>query len=106
MSGRKILSMASAGLLAGAALVAVSGSPVEATVVCPTAGNLILGTTGDDVLIGTSGTDIIKGKGGQDIIKGKGGRDVLYGGPGRGHARRGQGQGLPVRRESGRQALG
>ena len=83
MSGRKILSVASAGLLAGAALVAVSGSPVEATVVCPTAGNLILGTTGDDVLIGTSGTDIIKGKGGRDVIKGKGGRDVLYGGPGR-----------------------
>ncbi|MGI9625132.1 MAG: CapA family protein [Acidimicrobiales bacterium] len=46
------------------------------------AGQVALGTSGDDVIVGTGGPDVIGGRGGDDLICGLGGGDHLYGGPG------------------------
>lgn len=62
------------------AACAAPPSPGPGAIVVAVAGQLTIGTAGDDVIYGTAGADRIFGGGGKDTIFGQGGADQLYGG--------------------------
>ena len=62
------------------AVLLVCGVALAADIQCPNrAGNLCVGTTGDDTLTGTANSDTIEGRDGADLIKGRGAKDQLAG---------------------------
>ena len=62
------------------AVLVVCGVAWAANIQCPNrAGNLCVGTTGDDTLTGTANSDEILGRDGGDLIKGRGAKDQLSG---------------------------
>jgi RTX calcium-binding nonapeptide repeat (4 copies) len=62
------------------AVLVVCGVALAADIQCPNrAGNLCVGTTGDDTLTGTANSDEILGRDGGDLIKGRGAKDQLSG---------------------------
>jgi Ca2+-binding RTX toxin-like protein len=62
------------------AVLLVCGVALADNIQCPNrAGNLCVGTTGDDTLTGTANRDEILGRDGGDLIKGRGGQDQLSG---------------------------
>jgi Ca2+-binding RTX toxin-like protein len=66
------------------AVLVVCGVALAANIQCPNrAGNLCVGTTGDDTLTGTANSDEIRGRAGADVIDGLGAKDLLRGGPGK-----------------------
>jgi len=76
---KTVLFMASTAL----AVLVVCGVALAADIQCPNrAGNLCVGTTGDDTLLGTANSDTIEGRDGGDLIKGLGAKDQLAGEPG------------------------
>jgi hypothetical protein len=73
---KTVLFMASTAL----AVLVVCGVALAANIQCPNrAGNLCVGTTGDDTLTGTANSDEILGRDGGDLIKGLGAKDQLSG---------------------------
>jgi len=85
---KTVLFMASMAL----AVLLVCGVALAADIQCPNrAGNLCVGTTGDDTLLGTANSDEIRGLDGADLIKGLGAKDLLRGGPGNDEIRGGGG---------------
>src|SRR5215203_6168851 len=85
---KTVLFMASMAL----AVLLVCGVALAADIQCPNrAGNLCVGTTGDDTLLGTANSDEIRGLDGADLIKGLGTKDLLRGGPGNDEIRGGGG---------------
>ena len=85
---KTVLFMASTAL----AVLLVCGVALAADIQCPNrAGNLCVGTTGDDTLLGTANSDEIRGLDGADLIKGLGAKDLLRGGPGNDEIRGGGG---------------
>ena len=85
---KTVLFMASMAL----AVLLVGGVALAADIQCPNrAGNLCVGTTGDDTLLGTANSDEIRGLDGADLIKGLGAKDLLRGGPGNDEIRGGGG---------------
>ncbi|MDO8972957.1 peptidoglycan DD-metalloendopeptidase family protein [Reyranella sp.] len=48
----------------------------------PAAGEMFVGTGGDDSYFGTPGNDVVRGNGGRDILRGNGGNDDLAGATG------------------------
>jgi Ca2+-binding RTX toxin-like protein len=76
---KTVLFMASTAL----AVLVVCGVALAADIQCPNrAGNLCVGTTGDDTLTGTANSDEIRGRDGADLIKSLGAKDLVTGGPG------------------------
>ena len=66
---KMVLFMASMAL----AVLLVCGVALAATIQCPNrAGNLCVGTTGDDTLLGTNNSDEIRGRAGHNVIDGLG----------------------------------
>ena len=61
---------------------AISCGGAEATIIVESAGQLTLGTDGDDVIVGSLGPDAIDAGAGNDIICGHSGDDILIGGAG------------------------
>ena len=61
---------------------AITCGGAEATIIVESAGQLTLGTDGDDVIVGSLGPDAIDAGAGNDIICGHAGDDVLIGGAG------------------------
>ena len=85
---KTVLFMASTAL----AVLVVCGVALAANIQCPNrAGNLCVGTTGDDTLTGTANRDTILGRDGNDLIKGRAGKDQLAGEPGNDEIRGGGG---------------
>ena len=77
---KTVLFMASTAL----AVLVVCGVALAADIQCPNrAGNLCVGTTGNDTLHGTNNSDEIRGRAGADVIEGLGAQDLLTGGPGK-----------------------
>jgi len=77
---KTVLFMASTAL----AVFVVCVVALAADIQCPNrAGNLCVGTTGNDTLHGTNNSDEIRGRAGADVIEGLGAQDLLTGGPGK-----------------------
>src|SRR5215207_7198266 len=74
---KAVLFMASMAL----AVLLVCGVALAADIQCPNrAGNLCVGTTGDDTLLGTANSDEIRGGGGADDLFGGSGNEAIDGG--------------------------
>jgi Ca2+-binding RTX toxin-like protein len=56
-----------------------SGAALQTRPGCPFAGNLIVGTSGDDERSGGALSDIVLGRAGDDMLRGRGGADCLFG---------------------------
>lgn len=78
-----VMALLAAAVAVGTPAAAQTGTCFgERATINAVAGQLTLGTEGDDVIVGSDGDDMIDGRGGDDLICGKQGDDVVDGGDG------------------------